>query len=153
ELQFVENHAGRPEVRAALEGRDGRDLRTSATVREPLFYVAVPIGGAAHVVGVLRVAYPLAMVTASYSALQRDLWIGGAVALVVALGIGIFVSRRITRPVVDMQTIALRMAEGDLGARAPITSTDELGTLAGALNAMAGRLEEKVEDLDQEQRT
>ncbi|PYM13773.1 MAG: PAS domain-containing sensor histidine kinase, partial [Candidatus Rokuibacteriota bacterium] len=106
ELAVVENHAGRPEVQTALRGRQGRDLRTSATVRAPLFYVAMPITEGERVVGVLRVAFPLAIVTASYAALRRDLLIGGAVALAVALAIGIFVSRRITRPVVEMQAIA-----------------------------------------------
>ena len=151
ELAVVENHAGRPEVQTALRGRQGRDLRTSATVREPLFYVAMPITEGERVVGVLRVAFPLAIVTASYAALRRDLLIGGAVALAVALAIGIFVSRRITRPVVEMQAIARRMADGDFAARAPIKSTDELGALAGALNDMAGRLESKIEDLEHEQ--
>jgi len=151
ELAVVENHAGRPEVQTALRGRQGRDLRTSATVREPLFYVAMPITEGERVVGVLRVAFPLAIVTASYAALRRDLLIGGAVALAVALAIGIFVSRRITRPVVEMQAIARRMADGDFAARAPIKSTDELGALAGALNVMAGRLESKIEDLEHEQ--
>ena len=151
ELAAVENHADRPEVQAALHGRPGHDLRTSATVLAPLFYVAVPITGIGQVVGVLRVAFPLAVVTASYAALRRVMLIGGAVALVVALGIGILVSRRITRPVVEMQEIARSMAGGDFTARVPVGSVDELGTLARALNAMAVGLENKIQDLEREQ--
>lgn len=36
DLPRVENHAGRPEVHAALAGRVGRDLRRSATIDTPL---------------------------------------------------------------------------------------------------------------------
>ena len=98
ELARVENHAGRPEVRAALAGRPGRDLRVSETVGAPLLYVALPIDEGGRTIGVLRLALPLAEVTASYATLHQVMLAGGAVALVVALGIGIFVAGRVTRP-------------------------------------------------------
>jgi two-component system phosphate regulon sensor histidine kinase PhoR len=43
ELSRLENHRDRPEVRAALAGGVGHDLRTSASIHEPLLYVAVPM--------------------------------------------------------------------------------------------------------------
>ncbi len=151
DLASVENHAGRPEVRAALDGRQGRDLRRSATIDAPLLYVALPLTDNGSVRGVLRLALPLSVVTASYAAVHRAMLLGAAVALVVALGIGLFVAGRVTRPVVEMQTIARRMSEGDFTARAPTASTDEIGRLGRALNVMAGRLRGKIEDLEQEQ--
>src|SRR5215831_4244853 len=75
---------------------------------------------------------------------------GGAVALVVALGIGLFVAGRVTHPVVEMQSIARQMSEGNFRVRAPTRSTDEIGTLGRSLNVMAARLREKIEDLEQE---
>src|SRR6185436_511857 len=68
-LPHVDNHADRPEVKTALAGGLGRDVRTSATVHEPLFYVGLPITDAGRVVGVIRLALPLAVVTASYRAI------------------------------------------------------------------------------------
>ena len=126
ELAGLENHAGRPEVRAALAGRTGRDLRRSATTDVPLLYVAVPVREETRVLGVLRLALPLSAVTASYATLHQVMLAGGAVALLVALGIGIFVAGRVTQPVVEMQSIARQMS-------------------------MAGRLREKIQDLEQEQ--
>src|SRR6266508_18471 len=146
----VENHAARPEVREALEGRVGRELRRSATVRAPLFYVALPVTEEGRVVGVLRLALPLSVATSSYAPLQRAMLLGGLAALAVAAGIGVFVSRRITDPVVEMQRIARRMSEGDFAARAPIRSVDELADLGGVLNVMAGRLRDKIQDLEYE---
>src|SRR5258705_11091973 len=43
ELSQLENHAGRPEGRAALEGRRGRDLRRSTPVAAPPLYMAAPV--------------------------------------------------------------------------------------------------------------
>src|SRR5881296_1452093 len=151
DLPRVENHAGRPEVRAALAGRIGHDLRTSATIDVPLLYVALPIDDSGRVVGVLRLALPLAVVTASYATIHRVMLAGGLVALVVACAIGLFVARRVTKPVVEMQAIARRMSEGDFALRAPVRSPDEIGSLGRALNAMAARLREKLQDLEQEQ--
>src|SRR5687768_3777961 len=69
DLDRLENHRERPEVREALQGRVGHDLRTSASVNAPLLYVAVPVVDGGRVVGVLRTALPLAAVTSSYAAL------------------------------------------------------------------------------------
>src|SRR5205823_9338921 len=54
DLPRLENHAGRPEVRAALQGRVGRDLRQSATLDAPLLYAAQPVTDAGRVIGALR---------------------------------------------------------------------------------------------------
>ena len=77
--------------------------------------------------------------------------VSGLAAMAVAFAIGLFVARRVTRPVVEMQTIARRMSEGDFGVQVPVRSPDEIGSLGRALNVMAGRLRDKIRDLEQEQ--
>jgi two-component system, OmpR family, phosphate regulon sensor histidine kinase PhoR len=150
-LGRVENHATRPEVREALAAGIGRDRRASATIGTPLLYVALPIVDGGRTIGVLRVALPLAVVTSSYAEIHRVMLAGGVVALLVACGIGLFVAHRVTQPVVQMQTIARRMSEGDFTVRAPIRSPDEIGALGRALNGLAARLREKIHDLGHEQ--
>ncbi len=151
DLPRVENHGKRPEVLAAFAGEVGRDRRTSATIGASLLYVALPIVDDGKVIGVLRVALPVSAVTSSYAAIHRVMLLGGLVALVVAFGIGLFVARRVTEPVVQMQTIAHQMSEGDFTVRAPIRSPDEIGALGRALNGLAARLREKIHDLGHEQ--
>ena len=147
----MDNHADRPEVRAALEGRVGSAVRRSVTLDAPLIYVALPLTQGGRVIGVLRLAEPISAVTASYETLRGAALAGGAVALLVALGIGIFVAGRVTRPVVEMQNVARQMSEGHFDVRAPARSPDEIGTLGRSLNVMAGRLREKIGDLEREQ--
>ncbi|HJR49558.1 MAG TPA: hypothetical protein VJ794_00545, partial [Gemmatimonadales bacterium] len=53
-LPAIESHLGRPEIRAALEGRTGVATRRSETVGRTLLYVAVPGGP-----GAIRVAASL----------------------------------------------------------------------------------------------
>ncbi len=147
----MEDHAGRPEVRAALNGGVGRDVRRSGTLGRPLIYVAVPVAESGRVAGVLRLAAPLEAATPAYESLRGVMVAGGAVALVVALGIGLFVAGRVTRPVVEMEDVARQMSEGNFRVRASVRSPDEIGTLGRSLNVMAGRLREKIDDLEREQ--
>jgi two-component system phosphate regulon sensor histidine kinase PhoR len=52
----MENHAGRPEVKAALAGEETSLARHSATVNRDMIYAAAPIEAGGDVVGVARVA-------------------------------------------------------------------------------------------------
>jgi two-component system, OmpR family, phosphate regulon sensor histidine kinase PhoR len=151
DLAGMENHRDRPEVRVALGGRPGRDLRTGVGVTVPLLYVALPVRDGDRIVGVMRLGLPLAEVTGSYESIRQVMLVGGVVALTVALGIGLFVSGRVTRPVVEMQSIARQLSEGNFSVRAPVRSPDEIGMLGRSLNVLAARLREKIQDLAQEQ--
>jgi two-component system phosphate regulon sensor histidine kinase PhoR len=151
DLPSIENHADRPEVRAALAGDTGSDLRRSETVDTDLLYVAVPVRDGGRIVGAVRLSFPLALVGDAHARLRRVMIAGGVVALAVALGLGLFVAGRITRPVVDMQAVAERMSRGDLAARAPVRSPDEIGRLALALNRLGHRLRGQIGELEQEQ--
>jgi two-component system phosphate regulon sensor histidine kinase PhoR len=150
DLGRLDNHRERPEVRAALDGRVGRDLRSSTSVHAKLLYVALPVRDGERVVGVVRLALPLAAVTSSYDQINRVMVAGGLVALAVAFGIGLFVAGRVTRPVVEMQAIARKMSEGQFAVRAPVRSEDELGALGRALNVMVQRLREQIQNLEAE---
>jgi two-component system phosphate regulon sensor histidine kinase PhoR len=147
------SQADRPEVRAALGGEVGQDVRPSVPAGEELLYVALPLADGPRTVGVLRLAQPVSVVAGAYASVRQALLAGGLLALGVALGMGLFIARRLTWPVVEMQSTARRMAEGDFSVRAPVRSPDEIGGLGRALNTMAARLREKIQDLEREQTT
>lgn len=68
----------------------------------------------------------------------------GAGTFVVALAIGIFVSRRIARPIRALQKAAASLGAGELTARANIATKDETGMLAAAFNQMADSLSRTI---------
>src|SRR5213079_3467742 len=51
QLARLENHRDRPEVRAALDGDIGRDLRRSVSVDAPLLYMALAVRDGPRTVG------------------------------------------------------------------------------------------------------
>ncbi|MHB8971997.1 MAG: ATP-binding protein [Pirellulaceae bacterium] len=56
---------------------------------------------------------------------------------------------RITSPLMELVRFSDRMARGNLHERCPIASSDEVGVLAGALNIMAGELEQSYAALEE----
>jgi len=61
-----------------------------------------------------------------------------------------FLSRRLTAPILDLKEHAMRIGKGDFENFIPVKSGDELGILAGAFNAMTGKLKELVDSLQNE---
>jgi two-component system phosphate regulon sensor histidine kinase PhoR len=150
-IREIENHAERPEVRAALGGAVGSAVRHSATVGRDLLYVAVPLEGPGGVRGVLRLAVPTLDVDRARALVRRTVAVGALLAFGLALGVGLFVGRRVTGPVREMRAAARRMARGDFDVTVPVVGTDEIAALGDALNRMAVALREKIDGLGQEQ--
>jgi signal transduction histidine kinase/CheY-like chemotaxis protein/HAMP domain-containing protein len=82
---------------------------------------------------------------------RLGLTIGGFGLIVVALlGVGTYVlSRRIARPILAITETATAVTAGDLTREAPVTTVDEVGTLAAAFNTMTSQLRETLEGLEQ----
>ncbi|GAB3888646.1 hypothetical protein GCM10029964_056680 [Kibdelosporangium lantanae] len=66
-------------------------------------------------------------------------WIvfAAATAMVVALAASVFVSRRITSPLVRLATTARAISTGDRSVRARVHAPGELGELANSFDSMA----------------
>jgi len=71
---------------------------------------------------------------------QLALAVSGGGALVVALVLGAVLVRGITRPLRQLSAASRSIAAGDLDARVPVRSSDEIGQLAAAFNHMAADL-------------
>ncbi len=58
----MDNHADRPEIRAAFQGKTGTRIRYSHTLGKKMVYVAVPIADQGKIVCTLRTSMPIASV-------------------------------------------------------------------------------------------
>jgi signal transduction histidine kinase len=66
--------------------------------------------------------------------------VAGVAALAVALVLGALLVRGVTRPLGQLTVASRAVASGDLEARVPVRSRDEVGQLAAAFNQMAAGL-------------
>ena len=65
---------------------------------------------------------------------------GALIGAVVALFLGIFLSRTITRPLRELTEATHAVSQGDLSQQVPVRTKDELGELANAFNKMSAEL-------------
>jgi len=147
----MENHADRPEIAAALEGRVGVQRRLSRTEGREELYVAVPASLAGAPVA-LRVSQPLAEIEAIAARSRRVGLLLLVVALVLALAIASRASALAALPIDRLSITATRMAEGDLAATVPDVPA-EMQPLADALSVLASQVQARLSDLEAEQRT
>ncbi len=82
------------------------------------------------------------------AALSKTIVIAGMlIGVLLALGLGLLLTRAITRPVAQGVEFAQAMSRGDFTRKLHIEQKDEIGVLASALNAMVDRLQEVVREV------
>ncbi|MFA6498157.1 MAG: methyl-accepting chemotaxis protein [Desulfurivibrionaceae bacterium] len=67
---------------------------------------------------------------------SRMIYIIIAVGVLAAIGLGLFVSRLISKPVTEMMEVARKMALGDMDVAIHASGKDEIGQLAGSMQAL-----------------
>ena len=140
----MENHAQRPEFRAALTDRSGVSVRYSTSIGREFIYAAVPIVRDGTLIGVARIAQPLDRVNAQIAQLRLVALLGIAFSGVLAAGLAWLLSRYIIQPINDLTAVTSGMAAGDLRRRADPRGTDEIGRLGLTFNRMADELSDTI---------
>ena len=148
-----ENHLTRPEIQAAMHSSWGESIRRSQSVGDDFLYVAIRMPEPVHIghvsagIAFARVALPMAGLAATLNslALQIALITLGVILLLTIASL--YLSKQITRPLLQMAETAQKISQGEIGKRVEIVRKDEIGQLAGALNLMADRLGDDIDRL------
>jgi signal transduction histidine kinase len=144
QLATLENHASRPEVRAALDGRVGRDLRLSASTGRDELKVAIP-----SAIGVVRVSAPLPQVDAVVDRAQGAVLLGAIAAVLAAALLAIGFTRSVSRPLLRLRDAAEAIARGERPAL-DTRGRHEVGQLARALRTVDENLSGRLGELERE---
>jgi two-component system sensor histidine kinase ResE len=122
---------------------------------EPMLTVAIPVvsgqdNGNAQVIGAVFLNSPVPGVTEAVKDTYTLLLASFLVALAIASGLGLYLSRKISQPLREMNNAALAMARGDYKRKVEAEGDDEIGELAASFNYLAGELNLTVEALKEE---
>jgi two-component system phosphate regulon sensor histidine kinase PhoR len=142
--RMMEDHSSRPEVKEALAGKTGVYTRYSDTLRKEMMYVAIPAWREGVVVGVVRTSIPLTEINKAMGSVYLKIALFGLVIIIVAVAINLDISRRLSGILKEMRQGAQRFAGGDLTHRLLLPDSEELGSLADALNQMAKKLGDRM---------
>lgn len=141
----MENHAQRPEVRAALSNAIGHSIRKSPTTGVNYLYVAAPLRP-----GAVRIAMPLKEVSGQIGALRRKLVLYTAIAFIPTILLALLFARFFARRLGAIIDYASTLATGDFRARLDVRGNDELGILGQQLNETGAKLQKMFEELERE---
>jgi two-component system phosphate regulon sensor histidine kinase PhoR len=150
EVGRMDNHRSRPEVETALDRRRGRSVRLSATTGLQYIYVAQITADADGRLYVVRLAQPLVEVQALEDRLvQALLWTALLSSLAVVL-VWLGLQRHLFGPLRRLTEGADRLARGNGVGRLDEPETEPLATLAAALNRLADRVAEQIDQVKSE---
>lgn len=147
DIPDMENHASRPEIRSALAGSIGEEIRYSSTLKMNMLYVAVPIKSREGVTGVIRLALSLANVEKVLNGIRNAVILSVIFALGLAIILGTVITSGIIKPINKIIHVSRKFSAGEFAHRIYYDSKDEIGELADTLNKMAKDIEDKVKDV------
>ncbi len=100
----------------------------------------------AHVVSGIEME--IANLAALQQQLLRDMYISLGVALMLAVGIGIYLAISITKPIAQLVRAAEKIAQGDLSQGIEVKSVGEISYLVNAFQAMVVNLQQLIREID-----
>ncbi|MFH1201662.1 MAG: ATP-binding protein [Candidatus Omnitrophota bacterium] len=148
EVLKMENHADRPEIKSALSGLVGGEIRYSATLKINMLYVAVPIRVKDEITGVVRLALPLVNVQKMLFNIRKSILFSVLFALGLAFVLGSMLTSGIIKTINKIIHASRKFSSGDFSHKIYHDSTDEIGELADTLNKMAQDIEDKIKDVN-----
>ena len=134
------SYESRPEIQAALRGRQIQVQRHSRTLGREILATAVPIIRDGHPVGAVRVTQDVAAVTSAVHRAFLGLGLLALVVLTLGLFAGAVIAAQVVRPIRRLEQVARRVAGGDLSARAIPEGSREQVSLARSFNDMTDRV-------------
>ena len=146
----MENHAGRPEVQAAMQSGIGKDQRSSSTLGVNFSYLAERIDLNGRPAAVVRVARPVSAIDATLSTITRSLLIAVIATAALAALLSVIIGSTIVRPLGALSAAARAVARGDLTRRVRPRPAGEVGEVADAFNQMAQSVESLVGTVSEE---
>jgi two-component system phosphate regulon sensor histidine kinase PhoR len=136
QLAAMENHAERPEIRAALATGEGVSVRRSGTTGQLYVYAARTVTDAHGRLLVVRLAEPIAHIESLRGQIAASMLLAALAGGLASLVISLWIDRHVFRPFYRLVQGASDLASGR-ARRVEIPDEEELAVLARSLNRLA----------------
>jgi two-component system, OmpR family, phosphate regulon sensor histidine kinase PhoR len=138
------NYSNKPEIQEAYLGKIGFSFRKEKLQNEAQLFVSAPVFEADKVIGVARLAIPGGYIELAQEEAVKGFLYSGLLVFVVSGAIAFLVSKRINRPLMDIQNTAAQFANELLKNKFARTDSIEIDQVAGTLNKMARQLNDQI---------
>lgn len=145
DLPKVENYLQRPEIQEAMRKQVGSHIRKSATEGSDFLHVAKKVKQPLQSrllkdLGFICISIHLEDFQRTIYEIRFNIFLAGLVVLLLVLLVSIVISRRISKPIVEIALHVQAIREGNLDAKIPVSSEDEIAQLAQIVNELVEKL-------------
>jgi two-component system, OmpR family, phosphate regulon sensor histidine kinase PhoR len=147
--ESMENHADRPEIRDADIKDVGTSIRYSSTLKKNLLYLALAVEGNTEKI-FLRLSLPLQDVENALNTIRVRMILSSLIALCIAIMIGLYQTRKVTRSIEDITDYSKDIAAGNFRRRLFTKEKGELGELGRNISDMAEELHTRLAESREE---
>jgi len=123
----------------SVEGSAVREQRTLFSRNYDLLYGRLELRG--QVVGLYSVGLPTDFIFNAGNSTRTQVMLLFGAGLAAVLGIGMYVTHRLTKPILALVRTARMVAAGDLTVRSGVITSDEIGILASSFDDMTAKLQ------------
>lgn len=113
-------------------------------------WIVVPLKQGEALTGLVVLTQPLEPSQEAMRQIRNSIFYAGGLAIMMTTGFAFVISKNLSRPLVQMNEVAERMARGDFRGKVRVVTGDEVGRLGITLNKLAHDLEENIKALSKE---
>ena len=146
----MDTHVDRPEFIEALRGEAGSSMRYSRTLEKNMMYVAIPIKTNDKILAVVRTSIPVSAIDVALREVRDKIVIAGLIIALLAAGLSLLISRRVTYPIEQLRQWAESIADGTLPFKPPIDGSREVRSLSTAMDQMVTQLRERIDTIQRQ---
>jgi two-component system phosphate regulon sensor histidine kinase PhoR len=144
----LDNQLDRPEVISAKNGNYGFDLREDLVSKKNNMYASVPMyADSNELILILRTSMSVDRIDQAVNNMLAELFIIGALALLITGVTGSYVSRKIKRHISDVKSTIREYENGMLKGKVYLPGINEMQELGETVNLMAASLDKKIKTI------
>jgi len=125
------------------------DLTMYQDIDTPMIYhVSVPINiNTFETIGFLRLGITKEFFLITYKKVKQKLYLMSAAIIFVGVMLGLWIARKIIKPILVLHRGVKRVGEGEVGVEVPVVGEGEIKELALAFNKMSVKLKELIDTI------
>ncbi len=143
-VELLDNHADRPELRAAFSGNPTFSDRRSETRRMNMLYYALPVTEEGRVEYVIRTSMPMKEIASIHRTVRSSVILVGCIILLAASIFSWIIHRKTSMPLEKIRVATNHYAQGELEHPLHIEGPPAIRNLADDIQSMARELLKRV---------
>jgi signal transduction histidine kinase len=122
------------------------DIREDSNL--PVYHLSLPIHEESlGTIGFLNISITKEFLYGTLENVKHKLYILAAAVIFIGIALGLWMARRVLKPILILNNGVKRVGDGEVGVEIPVVGEGEIKELALSFNKMSGKLKELIDDI------